>query len=603
MKFDSMWMHLALREVGERFSGGRVRKIQQLSREVFVFTLWVPPEERVIVSLAPRAARVHRVEGDYGHADHPSSFCMQLRKHLTGARLTLAYTLGLERIGRLDFASPGPRLASSHVGRDEHRAVERVGRDEHRAVERVALLIVLLPNDRDLVLLDGDDRVLGSLAGRRRRGEQWAPPEADRPDALELPGEALVGAVERDLPLAKAVPRACFGIGAVYAREMAAMAGLDPDAPLGSPASLARAWDAFWDRVRQGPPAPTLVGETAAPWDFLTLPDGERRPFPSVGALLEAAFGTGGVEASLDQERGRLATAVERARDRVLRRLASQEQDLVDARDADRWRHLGDLLTASLHRVPPRATRVEVDDYMAPGTTVAIDLDPDLSPQDNAQRYYARYKKARRGQEAIQEAIERTRQDLEYVDGLATAVQTATTRDDLRELGAEVRVDDPAAAARAPLQRRVKGPAARPHRFERDGWEILVGRNPRQNETLSMKTARSEDLWLHARQIPGAHVIVRRRGAHGDLPAEVLHEAAVLAARFSKAASDTRVPVDYTLARYVKKPPGTPAGYVTYSREKTLMVETDMAERDSVSGWAPRSANRRSPPLDWSGTI
>lgn len=551
-KLDSVLMFAAVREMHEALVGAKLRKIQQLARDVFLFTLWGPPERRVIVGLTPQAARLHLVDGEYGHADTPSAFCMLLRKHLGGARLELATTLGLERVARLEFAA----------------------REEARGDEVARTLVVeLLPSSRNLILLDGEDRILGDLQGRRRRGEILIYPQPERPDALTLPGTLLVRALDLAdpaSPLGRAIPRACFGIGGGYARDIAEAAGLEADAPLGNgPAreALAASWNAFWLRLQEGPLRPARSGDRLRPF----ADDGEA--FRSVGAMLEEAFGSGAEEAGLERERAAMQGLVEKARERAARRLRAQQADLEAAREADKWRHLGDLLTAHLHLVKPRAASVQVTDYERPGEPpVAIELDPDLPAAENAQRYYRRYKKARRAQEAIAEAIARTRVDLEYVEGLGVAVATALSRDELKELAADLQAENPAEVARTPRKAKARGPAARPRRYESQGWEILVGRNPRQNETLSMKLAKDQDLWLHARQIPGAHVIVRRRGGRGDLPNEVLLEAARLAARFSRGAADTHVAVDYTLARYVKKPPGTPAGYVIYSREKTVTV-------------------------------
>ncbi len=405
----------------------------------------------------------------------------------------------------------------------------------------------------------------------RRRGEPYALAEPPRPDALDLSGSDLVARLDAGEPLARAIPRACFGIGRLYAAEIAAMAGLDPEAPVDATRSLEDAWDAFWHRLRGGPLEPTLAAERLLPWPFRSVPPDGAQTFASVGALLEAAFGSGRDEAALEGERNALLDAVRRHRERAARRLQRQEGDLAEARDRGRWRHLGDLLMANLHRVPARAERVVVEDFES-GSPIEVALYADRTPQENAQAYYERYKKAKRGETAIAAAIERTKEDLAFIASLEAAARTAENREDLKEIAAEARAEDPAAAARAPRTAKAKGPASRPRRYRVDGWDILVGRNPRQNETLACKTARPEDLWLHARQIPGAHVVVRRGSAGGDLPDRELLAAAVLAARYSAAAGDTRAAVDYTAARHVRKPPGTPAGFVTYSREKTVTV-------------------------------
>jgi len=573
-RLDSVMMHASLREMDERLRGARFRRIQQVSRDLLLFTLWgphrgsdpggvtfgAPREMRFVVSVDPQSARIHMVDSDYGHADTPSAFCMLLRKHLMGATMELASTLGLDRVVRMEMSGVPAT-------------------DEHEARPPRTLVVELLPGVRNVIVLDENDAVLGDLLGRRKRAEIYLAATPPKADALYLIGSRAVDAVPADEPLAKALPRGCFGIGPVYGREMAAMAGLDPAAPIPSDEAarwrLADAWDAFFRRLQSGALAPARQGDHLVPWPFESIPE-QPEHYPTVGALLEEAYGAGAREAGLNRQKEKLVAAVMKQRDRALRRVEAQEGDLAEARGFDRWRRLGDLLTGNLHLVKPRAKSVAVLDYET-GETVEVALDPDLSPQDNAQRYYARYKKARRGQEAIVEAIARSRQDVEYYQSLAAAIATALTRDELKEASAELSADNPAEASRAPRKGKAKGPAAKPRKYGLDGWDVLVGRNPRQNEVLTMKLARPEDMWLHARQIAGAHVIVRR-GGKGEVPADVLEKAAALAARFSQSAADTRVPVDYTLVRYVKKPPGTPAGFVTYTRERTVTVDPTAAD-------------------------
>lgn len=580
-RFDAVLAYASAHELDARLVGDRLRRVRQLSSDVYLFTFWGQGERDVIVSLASGSARIHLVDGDYGHADTPSAFCMLLRKHLEGMRLARVATPSLERVVLLDFSSP-------HV-------------PDRR------LVVELLPSLRSLVLLDENGATIGDLRRMRRKGEPWrllatpaeiaaaraespsppprgksapapskaTPPEAappDRPSALEISGPDLVarlqaGSGPEETDLARLVVRATFGIGTSYARRIIRDAGMDAEAGLSAlradpeaPDRLAAAWDAFWRPLAAG--------------DLESL----RGAHASIGARLEEAFASGSDEATLGEERDRLATGVERHRERVLRRIEAQESDLREARDADKWRHWGDLLMAHLYRVKPRATSVVVEDYEQPDApSVEIPLDADLSGPENAQRLYARYKKSRRGEEAIQEALGRSRLELDYWENLLAAIRTARDRDELRELALDLAAHKRRRTEGGTRKKRPRTPAARPRRYRAEGWEVLVGRNPRQNETLTMKQAAAEDWWLHARQIPGAHVILRRTGGGRAEPPDALLEAAArLAACFSGAAADTRVPIDYTRVRYVKKPPATPPGYVTYSHEKTVTVEPDL---------------------------
>lgn len=570
VRFDAVSLCVTAAELSRRLSGGKIRRIQQLGPDLYLFTVFRPrgldaeetfqgPEVRFIVCLSAASPRIHIAERDYGTADTPTSFCMLLRKHLEGARIASVRTDGLERLVRIDFM-PYPDL------------------------EAGALAIYLVPNMRTLVLLDGENRVMGEMRHKMRKGTPFEPPTPSRPPAVDLRGGDLVttleGEVARDemlaaMALEKVLPRMAFGLGTVQGREIAVRAGLTPTAPFDASdgPALAAAWDSFWRQVREGPFAPRAVDRdderVLLPFPFRSQESDKVTRYPTMSRMLEESNAESLGQAGLDALRSTLADAIARHRDKVVRRATAQERDLEKAEKFEQWRIHGDLLIANLYRVPARAASIDLEDYTRDGgPIVRIPLDPDLSPSENARAYYDRYRKAKRGVDAIAEVIERSRAEVEYLDALASAVETAPERDDLREIETQMMAQKLLAGV---PRKRPRTASAKPRRFMVDGWDILVGRNPHQNETLSMKMARPEDWWLHARQIPGAHVVIRSQGAQPP-PDAVLLAAARLAAGFSRGASSGRVPVDYTRIRHVKKPPGTPAGYVTYSREQTIDV-------------------------------
>jgi predicted ribosome quality control (RQC) complex YloA/Tae2 family protein len=556
--FDSVLAWLAVRELQSHAAGSFVRKIQQLSSELYLWTFYGGGcEHRLLMSMHPQGARLHLTEREYGHAETPSAFCMQLRKHVEGKRLDRAVTPGLERLAVLTFTS---------------------------AEETRHVVVEMLPNQRNLTLCDENFIVLGERRAHRRRGNVLEVPAEHADNASTMDGATLLARLataEPSVPLARALTQVSFGIGKRYAVEILALAGVPSDAPVSAATeALAAAWQSFWERVRLGPLEPTLQNGIALPFPFISVPStDEPRHFETVSALCDAAFSDeGAAQAGLATERQRLLSALSKQIDKLERKRAAQQKDLRQAGEAETLRHWGDLLLANAHAVPRRASSVRLTDYDT-GEAVDIPLDPERSAHDNAQHYYAQYKKARRGQELIIETLARTDQDIDYHETLRTAVETALTRDELRDMERQL-IEERLLTAASPNMRRPKGPAAKPRHYSHDGWDIMVGRNPRQNELLSLRQAADDDLWFHARQIPGAHVIVRRAGHHDDPPDAVLLMAARLAAAFSKARQDTHVPVDYTRVKFLKKPPGTPPGYVTYSREKTLTVAPmkDLAE-------------------------
>ncbi|MBT5532813.1 DUF814 domain-containing protein, partial [Candidatus Poribacteria bacterium] len=243
------------------------------------------------------------------------------------------------------------------------------------------------------------------------------------------------------------------------------------------------------------------------------------------------------------------------------------------AADADRYRLHGDLIMAALHEIEPRDDSLTtLNYYEADAPEMQIDLDPMKTGVENAQVYFKRYKRAKRGYSRIAELIADTDQELGWVAEYREKLTAATGLKALERLRDELLRHG---WIREKVDRR-KQEESTPYRsFTSGPWRILMGRNDRENDWLVTRMAKKDDVWLHVKQIPGSHVIIRNPERKDQIPMPVLLSAAKLAAHFSKARNSTHVPVDYTSSRYVIRPRGTPAGYVTYSREKTLYVEPD----------------------------
>jgi len=349
---------------------------------------------------------------------------------------------------------------------------------------------------------------------------------------------------------------------------------VDPDAPLEAPGALAGPWDALRERLAGGPFEPVLLpGGRVSPWP---LGEPGERAFPSLQEALEAASAPPGIEES----RADLLRLLGRARARAETVLRRRGEDMERAEGAGALRLRGELLLAHQSRIPEGAERATLPDWE--GGEVEIPLDPRLTAVENAQRQFKEYRRLKRAREALREPLERARRELEFLDEMLLAAESAETAPDLEEL-AQLWREERAPASPGRRRRRVQTPSAGPRRFRHRGFQILVGRNPRQNERITLKVASRDDLWLHARG-PGAHVVIRTAGREPG--PDTVHAAAVLAARYSRAAESTSVDVVCTEAQRVRKPPGSPPGRVTYRGGTTLTVRPDapvegLAEEDS----------------------
>jgi len=251
----------------------------------------------------------------------------------------------------------------------------------------------------------------------------------------------------------------------------------------------------------------------------------------------------------------------------IEKKLRLQETELREMENADRYRIFGELLTASLHLLKPGMDKAEVPNYYDEHAgRIVIPLEPSHSPQENAQRYFKKYRKLRDGRQILNRRIYETREELTYLESL----YVAATHADLPGL-LEIR-EEMTQAGLIRQKSSKKTPAnfvSQPLHFRSsDGIDIFVGKNNRQNDRLTFRTAQKEFFWLHVKEMPGSHVIV----CHQDPPAATLAEAASLAAGYSKAAASANVPVDYTKVKYVKKPKGAKPGMVIYTNQKTIYV-------------------------------
>ena len=465
-------VHAVAAELDARLRGARVRKVHEPAEHEVVLTLGGAGGEattRLLVSTHRRHPRVHPLAAPRANPPEPSPFCMTLRRHLEGARLTAVR------------AAPGDRVVRLELTRGEATAT---------------LVAELFPGRGAVVLLDADGRVLaarpGSLAGRRTAtaGEPYPPP---------IPPHA-------------------------------------PEPPRSEP-------------PRSEPPRPEPAGCV------------ER-----IAAREEAAERA----EELETVRGRAAADLAHARRRAERLIAKLEREEGARIDPALGRLDGEALKAALDRVPRGAESVRLTGWTADGPRdVDVPLDPRKSPRENMERWFQRARKAERATEHVARRIAETRERLAELRVREEAVAAATSIDELPV---------PAQRTRRHQAKRRDALAVGPPRYRsHDGYVILVGRSAAENDEITFRIAAGRDVWLHVRGRPGSHVVIRVPDAGRPPPLETLLDAALLAVHHSPARGSTKVEVSYTARKNVRKPRRAPAGLVTISGEKTLLVDPDPA--------------------------
>jgi len=337
----------------------------------------------------------------------------------------------------------------------------------------------------------------------------------------------------------------------------------------------------MWDTVKEYPSTPIMLLRDGKPADFSFLPilqygpETECREYPSFGAMLDEFYETR-ERAERTKQRGEdLLRSVKSARDRTARKLENQRVELASTKDRERLRQLGDILTTNLHLLEKGRSTVKLQDYYDPETRkVEISIDPLLTPQQNAARYYRQYNKAKSAEAALTAQIEKGEADLAYLDSVLESLALAEGERDLQEIRQEL--SEGGYLKKQKGKGRERRVAGKPMEFRTDGGlRVSVGKNNTQNDQLTTKKAGKWDWWFHTQKIHGAHVILWTAGGEPD---EVsVAQAAALAAWFSQGREAGKVPVDYTQARYVKKPAGARPGMVVYTTYQTMMAEPDGA--------------------------
>ena len=564
MPLDAICLSAVAEELRAAIGGGKIDKIYQPGRDEVVLAVRGPAGNvKLLLSASPSQPRAQLTNIPRENPDKPPMFCMLLRKHLTGGRILDITQPPMERL--LDF-----RLET----------IDELG----DRVER-RLVLECMGRRANLILLDAEGRIVdclrrvdGDLSSKRQvlPGMFYRlPPAPDKMNPLTATQEERTAALAN--PNAKAMDKllldAFTGISPLIARELTFRAGEDPEA---LPAVL----DRFLEEVAEKRFTPYVLVREGKPVDFTFLPilqygpQTECRRQDSFSKLLDDFYETRD-QAERTRQRGQdLIKSVTNARDRVARKLGRQEKELEATFDRDRMRELGDIITSNLHAMEKGMTVLKTMDFYDPECReVEIQLDPLLTPQQNAAKYYKEYNKAKTAEEMLTIQITKGERELEYLNSVLEAIALAEGERDLLEIRQEL--TDTGYLRRAKTAaKREKRVAGRPMEFRSTaGLRISVGKNNTQNDQLTAKQAGKWDIWFHTQKIHGSHVILWTEGREPD--AQSLSEAAILAAYYSQAREGTKVPVDYTPVKYVKKPAGARPGMVIYTTCQTAYVDPD----------------------------
>ena len=562
MAFDAFYLSAVIGEI-RQLGEARVDKIHQPSRDTVIFHLkHKQGRQKLLFAANPAAPRLHLTESAPENPAEPPMFCMLLRKHLGSARLVEVSQLPMERCAIFTFD-----------------CIDEMGDQVQKK-----LVAELMGRTCNLYLLSPDGRIIDCLrrigldeTARRPAlpGMYYQMPEpVTKQDPLTADFAAILSVPGADI-LSDRLMDTLGGLSPLVCREAALFAAGDTDARIEGLdiAEVARKLQLFFGEHLQYPTPSYYAQADGTPRQFAFCPIrqyGSYRTVDTFSGLLDLFYTVRDQKDAMRQKSQAVRKTISNLCQRLTRKLAIQQKELVATYDRERLRQLGDILMANLHAIQKGQTMVRCQDFydenMAP---VDIPLSATLSPQQNAAKYYKDYTRMKNAEVELKKQISLGETELSYLQSVLEELNRAGTEAELEEIRRELQ--DGGYVKSDSGKRKMKQSKLTPMRFEStDGYPIYVGRNNRQNDELTFRMARKDDLWLHASKVHGSHVIIACAGS--TPPDNTITQAAQLAAHYAETAGGQNIAVDMTPVKQVKKIPNGKPGMVIYHSYKTVIA-------------------------------
>ncbi|CEE01337.1 MULTISPECIES: Rqc2 family fibronectin-binding protein [Bacillaceae] len=555
MSFDGLFTYVMTHELASVLNGGRILKIHQPFLNEIVLTVRARGKnEKLLLSAHPSYARVQLTEEEYENPATPPLFCMLLRKHLEGHIIEDIYQKEMDRI--IIFKIKG----RNEIGdlSYKHLIIEIMGRHSN---------IILIDADKE-VILDSIKHI--SYAVNRYRailpGQPYIwPPAQGKLNPFLCKEEDILKQIDFNSgKLDKQLVNQFSGISPLFAKEVVHRAGL------ANRITVPKEFIALMKKVQKREILPTMITGNQKEY-FYMFPlehiPGEKKSFPTLSKLLDAYYFGKAQRDRVKQISGDIEKRIKNEIDKNKGKLEKLQETMEEAENSSIYQLYGELLTAHMYAVQKGMEQITVENYYDENKPVDIPLNPNKTPSENAQMYFQKYQKSKKAIIHVQEQMEKAKEELLYLENILQQLESAAPKD-IEEIKEELAEQG---YIRLRQKKTVKKQKTQPEleKYEAaDGTSILVGKNNKQNDYLTMKLAHKEDIWLHTKDIPGSHVVIRS----GNPSEETIEQAAVLAAYFSKARASSRVPVDCTKVKYVRKPNGAKPGFVIYDHQQTIFV-------------------------------
>ena len=572
MAFDGITIANIVHDLNQTILGGKINKIAQPENDELILTIKNNRTQyRLFLSASASLPLIYLTGNNKPGPLTAPNFCMLLRKHIGSGKIISITQPGMERVIRFEIE----HLNEMGDLCTKYLIVEIMGKHSN----------IIFINDNEQII-DSIKHVSAHMSSVREvlpGRPYFIPATQAKADPFELTADILCEQIlNKPAPTAKAIYTSVTGISPLIAEEICYRAGIDGGVPTDGLSSLeklhlAHTFLRIMEDIRQGMFEPNIVYKGKEPVEFASLKltqyqDFSVTEFSSISELLETYYAEKNIVTKIRQKSVDLRKIVQTSLERNVKKYQLQQKQMKDTEKKDKYRIWGELINTYGYGLEPGIKFFEALNYYT-NETVNIPLDPTLTPQENAKKYFDKYSKLKRTADALEKLLQETDSEIRHLESIATSLDIAVSEDDLIQIKEEL-TEYGYIRRKYTTGKKVKITSKPFHYVSSDGFHMYVGKNNYQNEELSFKFASGNDWWFHAKGQPGSHVIVKTNGE--ELPDRTFEEAGRLAAYYSKGRQAPKVEIDYTLKKNLRKPTGGKPGFVVYYTNYSLLIEPDI---------------------------
>ncbi len=575
MALDGLVIHCIVNELNKKLLGGKIDKVYQPENDEVVLHIRNNKENfKLVLSCSASNPRVY-LANNYKKENpiNAPMFCMLFRKYIQGGNIVNISQIGFERIIKISVESFDELKEKT----TKDIIIEIMGRHSN----------IILTHSLDNKIIDSAKRIPPSVSRVRQilPGQTYVlPPKQDKLNPIdEVSLNLFVDTLTSfNGPIFKAIYSKFLGVSPVIAKEICFRANIDENTLIDEISSndISKVYKEFHNLfkfINNNIYNPSMIIDESIDkvLDFSCINLSQFSNLSiinddSISKILENYYATKDIKDRIHQRSSDLRKSISIKLDRLYNKLNKQEKELIESENAEIYKIKGELITSYIYMIEKGIKSVEVANFYDPEyKNITISLNPNFTPSENAQKYFKKYNKMKTAKKEITSQIEITKEEINYLENIILSIENCENLAELMDIREELSKVG-YLRAKNNIKKETKL-TTKPHEFiSSNGFKILVGKNNKQNDNLTLKIASNEDIWMHTKNIPGSHVIIKTEGK--EVPDETIFEGAMLAAFFSKSKMSSQVPVDYTKKKNVKKPNGSKPGMVIYETNSTIYV-------------------------------